>query len=106
MPVAAQATTLAALVPYKAFDQDLPRYGRTAGWVREALNLFEVMPPQRQGKSVSMHRIIAVLQGWDATPAEVKAQMEHSEQAGAAGYVVSLMKIERSWEPRIFKVSP
>lgn len=104
MPVVEQADALAALVPYKAFDQDLPSYGPTAGWVKEALSSFVEMPPKRQGKPVAVQRVIAVLQGWDVTPAEVQAQIERSEEAGAAGYVISLMKIEQSWEPKIFKI--
>ncbi|MEJ7608633.1 MAG: hypothetical protein WKF37_20770 [Bryobacteraceae bacterium] len=62
MPLARESQRLAALVPYKAFDQDLPRYGPTAGWVKSATQSF--MPPLRNGRAISASRILAILQGW------------------------------------------
>lgn len=103
MPLAEQCETLAALVPYRAFQRDLPRYGPTAGWVTHALSSFVEMPPRRQGRPISMNRVVAVLQGWDVTAAQVQAQIQRSREAGAAGHVVARMKIDQSWEPRIVK---
>jgi hypothetical protein len=62
------------------------------------------MPPQRLGRAISPDRVIAVLQGWNVTPAERDAQIQRAEEAGAAGTVVALMKIEQGWEPRILRV--
>ena len=103
MPVAAKCDRLGLLLPYKAFQKDEPRYGPKAGWVKDALSMMSTMPPKRKGKSIPADRLIAVLQGWDVTPEEVKAQIERSSEAGAAGYVVSMVKIEQSWEPRNVK---
>jgi hypothetical protein len=104
MPLARRAEQLAVLVPYKAFDRDQPRYGPTAGWVKFAILSFAEMPPKRQGEAIPANRIIAVLQGWDVSDEEVKAQIQRSAEAGSAGYVVALTKIEQSWTPRIVTV--
>jgi len=104
MPLAHEVQQLAALTPYKAFNRDQPRYGPTAGWVKFAIRSFAEMPPKRQGQAIPAHRIITVLQGWDVSDEEVKSQIQRSEEAGSAGYVVALTKIDQSWTPRIVTV--
>lgn len=104
MPLARRAEQLAVLAPYKAFDRDQPRYGPTAGWVKFAIRSFAEMPPKRGGQAIPANRVIAVLQGWDVSDEEVKAQIQRSAEAGSAGYVVALTKIEQSWTPRIVTV--
>ncbi|MBI3852952.1 MAG: hypothetical protein HY298_22075 [Verrucomicrobia bacterium] len=101
MPLARAAESIGALLPYREFQRDLPLYGPTAGWIKHALNSFSEMPPKRNGTAVPENHLIAVLQGWDVTPEQISAQVARSQEAGAAGYVVSLMKIDQSWEPRI-----
>jgi hypothetical protein len=59
------------------------------------------MPPAHGGKAVPADRLIAILQGYDATADEIAAQIGQAQAAGAAGYVVSHAKIEQSWSPRI-----
>jgi hypothetical protein len=105
MPLARECETLAALLPYRAFGRNDPRYGPTAGWVKQALQSFVEMPPKRDGESLPVHRLIAVLQGWDVSAAERQAQIQRAEESGAAGYLLSLMKIEQGWEPRVVKVA-
>jgi hypothetical protein len=97
MPVARQNQTLAALLPFRAVDRD-------PDWVARALRSFIEMPPKRNGDRVDVNRIIAVLQGWDVSPTEVRVQVRGSQEAGAAGHLLSLMKIEQGWEPRIVQV--
>ena len=106
MPVAAEAETVAALLPYRAFQRDVPLYGPEAGWIRHALQSFSTMPARYNAAGVPAQRLVAVLQGWDVTPEQVAAQIAQAEAAGAAGYVVSHMKINQEWEPRIVKVMP
>lgn len=105
MPLARRSKRIGALVPYKAFDRDLPRYGQPAGWVKSAIQSFVEMPPLRNGQAVSADRIIAILQGWEVTTTEIESQIQRSAEAGSGGYVISLMKIEQDWTPRIFKPS-
>lgn len=106
MPVAAEAETVAALLPYRALERDLPRYGPEAGWIMHALQSFSTMPARYKSTGVPAQRLVAVLQGWDVTPEQVAAQIVQAEAAGAAGYVVSRMKLNQDWEPRIMKVTP
>lgn len=101
MPLAQQADRIGVLALYKAFDRDKPIYGSAAGWVRQAVASFTEMPPQRKGTGVSHSRIIAVLQGWDVTPEQIKAQVERARESGAAGYVIAETRIDQRWEPRI-----
>ena len=64
------------------------------------------MPERYQAPPVLPGRLIAILQGWEVTPGQIKAQIARSVEAGAAGYVVSLMAIEQGWEPRIMQAVP
>ncbi len=105
MPLAEGSETIAALLPYQAFQRDLPHYGLEAAWIKPALAGFTVMPARYEARGVPAQRLVAVLQGWDVTAAQIKTQIARAEDAGAAGWVVSLMKIEQDWEPRIVKVS-
>ncbi len=105
MPLAEQSQQLAVLLPFRAFGRDLRLYGDKAGWTAHALKTFQTMPPRRGGKSIPTKRLIAVLQGWDVTEAEVAAQKKRADEAGAAGYVVSQTKIDQSWQPRLHRLS-
>lgn len=106
MPVAAEAEVVAALLPYRAFQRDLPRYGAEAGWIKTALQSFSTMPTRYKATGVPAERLVAVLQGWDVTPEQVAAQIAQAKAARAAGYVVSQMKLNQDWEPRLLKVKP
>src|SRR5437899_5248056 len=101
-PVAEASETLAALMPYKAFQRDSTNYGATAGWLAQGLNLFATMPLRYEAKPVAAGRIIAVLEGWDATAEEIRSQIEQVQKAGAAGWLVAFVQLEQSWEARVF----
>ena len=103
MPLQATSKRIGVLTPYKAFHRDLPFYDGEAGWISQAIASFATQPAQHGGKSIAASRLIAVLQGWDVTPAEIKAQMENAEQAGVGGLVVAYAKIEQGWQPKIIK---
>ncbi len=102
-PLAERPEPLALLLPFRAFGRDLPHYGDRAGWITEAIDLMRTQPERHSGKPVSPSRFIAVLQGWDVTRREIMAQIAQTRRAGAAGFVVSYVPIEQSWEPRIVK---
>jgi hypothetical protein len=102
MPLAREADTIAALLTYKDLQRDLPRYGPTAGWIIHAIGYFSEMPRRYGASPIAANRILAVLQGWDVTHEQIKAQIARSKEAGAAGYVLSLTKLDQSWQPRIF----
>lgn len=103
-PLAAEADAIGALLLYKEFQQDRPYYKQPAGWTRHALvHGFVEQPAKNGGPKVEPSRLIAVLQGWDVSQAEIAAQIDHARAAGAAGYVVALAKIDQSWTPKIVK---
>lgn len=102
MPVANTCERLAVLAPYKEFQRDTAEYGvATASWVRFAVETFAEMPPRHNGQAIPASRMIAVVQGWDASPEEIRAQRAAAIKAGANGCVVAYAKIEQSWMPRI-----
>lgn len=103
-PLAAEADTLGALLLYKEFGQDGAHYQKLAGWISHALSHgFADQPAKNGGSKIEVSRLIAVLQGWDVSPAEVAAQVERAKAAGAGGYIVALAKIDQSWTPKMVK---
>ena len=100
-PVLEEVDRLGVLLPYKEFRRDLPVYGSKAGWARSALESFETILADGKTPRVRPRGLIAVLQGWDVTRAEIEAQVARAKEAGATGHVVSLLKIEQGWEPRL-----
>ncbi|PYI81547.1 MAG: hypothetical protein DME26_19835 [Verrucomicrobia bacterium] len=104
MPVADQCDTIGVLLPFHAFEKERTAYGDHAEWQKHALTSFIEIPPKRGGKAIPLNRLIAVLQGWDLTPAQQTLQVKQSEDAGVGGYLLALAKIDQSWEPRLLKV--
>ncbi len=102
-PLEEQVDTLAVLLPFRELQRDLPIYGESAGWIKQAVKLFQVMPPKHGGRPVQASRLVAVLQGWDVSPAEIQQQIRMASEAGTSGYVVAFSKIEQGWEPRLAK---
>ncbi len=94
---------LGALVPFKALDRDLPVYKKKAGWITWVLGSYRALPPHKKKKIVEPRQLLAVLQGWNVTEAEIKAQIQRTKDAGAGGYLLSLIEIDQSWEPKIIK---
>lgn len=103
-PLAEQSPTIGALLLYKEFGQDTKHYPQRAGWIGHALQGFQTMPPQNNGKAIVASRLVAVVQGWDVSRDELAAQQKQAETAGAAGWVVAFAKIDQSWSPRIVSV--
>lgn len=101
MPLANEAEQIGVLLTFRGMGRDLARYGLQGGWVRQAFFSFQEMPPKRGGRAVATNRLIAVLQGWDVTPEEQKAQINRCSDAGAGGFIMALERIEQGWEPRI-----
>jgi hypothetical protein len=91
---------------YKQFERDLARYGEVAGWVSFTLNSFSEMPKKRDGVGVTPDRLIAVLQGWNLTDAEIQSQVQQAVQSHAAGWLIALAPIEQSWQPVLLDLPP
>ncbi len=103
MPVADRCPTLGVLLPYRAFQRDLPIYGEAAGWISHAVKSFQTMPAARRGTPIPPARLIAVLQGWDVADEQVALQIKAANDAAVAGYLVAYAEIEQDWQPRILK---
>jgi hypothetical protein len=103
MPVAKAADRIAVLATYRELKRDLPAFKQKAGWVRTAIESFQTMPPRRGGKPVEAKRLIAVVQGWKVTPAEIDEQRKRALEAGAGGLVVSYVRINQDWRPRVVR---
>jgi hypothetical protein len=104
-PVAAQNEAIAVLLPYRAFERDLPRYGKAAGWITSALASFQTMPLRYQVDGYPARRLLPVLQGWDVTPEQIKVQIDRATNAGTAGVIVAFAEIDQSWSPRMFTLT-
>jgi hypothetical protein len=102
-PLAEEVDRVGVLLAYRDFERDLPRYGPEGGWIKEAIRSFETEPVRFGADGVPPNRLIAVVQGWDVMDEEIAAQIKMARESGAAGYVVSRVKIEQSWEPRVVR---
>lgn len=105
-PVTREAPFVGVLLLVGAFDRDLPRYGKPMGWITHALQSFQWMPPKYGAQATPVNRLLPVLQGWDMTPARVRAQLDLAAATGSSGAVVALTRIDQSWSPRLFHLSP
>ena len=47
--------------------------------------------------------LLAVIQGWDVTEAQVEAQISAAKRAGVTKVIVARTRIEQGWQPRIVK---
>jgi hypothetical protein len=103
MPVAAVSPLLGVLATYRVLHRDLPVYKEPAAWVARAVAFFKDMPARYQKEGVAANRLLAIVQGWDVTPAQLDAQMAQAHQAGVKGVVVAYAAIDQGWEPRRFR---
>ena len=101
MPVADSCERIGVLLPFRDFPSALSRTGSNAEWQQHALRSFTEILPQRDGRAIPQGRLIAVLQGWEVNPEQQRTQIRQAEEAGTAGYVMALTKIDQSWEPRL-----
>ncbi len=106
MPVAQECDTLATLCLSRAFGRDRPRHGSAAEWIPRTLASFSTMPSKRGGQSISLERVVAVLEGWDVTEAERQAQVRQCREAEVKSYLIALTPIDQRWESRLVPVPP
>lgn len=101
VPVARDSSQIGVLLPYKAFQRDLPIYRKPAGWITEAMKAFQTIPGRYQQPVVPSSHLIAVLQGWDVTEQQIAQQISVVNGAGAAGYIVAFTELDQSWTPQL-----
>jgi hypothetical protein len=79
------------LCTYKALRRDLPLYGEAAGWLAANIN--------RYGQHGEVRKLVAVIQGWDVSTDEIKAQLDMVSKANVGGYILSLLPLDNSYWP-------
>jgi hypothetical protein len=100
-PLAKQSDWIGVLLPFRDFPAAESNTGPDAEWQIGALKSFMEILPQRGGEAIPQGRVISVRQGWDTTPQQQQTQIQRSEAAGVAGWIVALTKIDQGWEPRM-----
>lgn len=103
LPVARTTKTLAVLTTFRRFERGRPNPKTRPGWIATALESFRTMPRRYKEKGVPADRLIAVVQGWNLSPADIVAQQKQARQAGAAAVVVAFEKIDQSWHPKMVR---
>ena len=101
VPVARDSSQIGVLLPYKAFQRDLPIYRKPAGWITEAMKSFQTMPARYKQPPAPSSRLIAVLQGWDVTDQQIAQQISVASEAGAVGQIVAYTELDQSWSPKL-----
>ena len=84
--------TVGLLALYKVFGRDHPAYGdgTEAAWVGGILDRYRSYDAATP--------IIAVIQGWDVTAEEVRAQRDQAIAHGAVGVLVCGTPVDQSWK--------
>lgn len=67
-----------------------------------ALRSFTEVLPANRGPEIASGRLIAVVPGAELAAGELKRQRGLCRAAGVTNTIVSLTKIDQSWEPRLF----
>jgi hypothetical protein len=102
-PVAEASPQIGVLLPLRDFPGKEPR-DQVGEWQSKALASFAEIVPKRDGPVITPNRLVCVVQGWDVSAEQQKAQIQRALAAGAGGYVVAATRIDQSWEPRLLNV--
>jgi hypothetical protein len=94
-PVVAHAPRVAVLLAHAAL-------GKPESWIARTLDAFAA-EPEKNGADLPSTRTIAVLDGADATPAQIAARVKQARFAHG-GYLVAMIPIEQGFEPRVVAV--
>jgi hypothetical protein len=79
------------LCAYKALGRDVPLYGEQAAWIGANINRYAEHAPRQS--------VIAVLQGWDVSEDEIRAQTKQAASAGASKIILSKLALDQSYWP-------
>ncbi len=76
------------------------------GWLGVIPKSFIEMPQRYQRSGVSADRLVAVIEGWPRgeKTRSIEEQLALLTQAGVGSYLISMMPIEQSWEPRVWNL--
>jgi hypothetical protein len=80
------------LTLYKTLKRDRPEYGGEAAWIGASVERVHQYAPDQ--------RVLTVLEGWNATEAQRRAQIAQARAGGASGYVMALSAVDQSWSAK------
>lgn len=95
--------TVAAAAFTREFDRDRAEYAKQSGWLPAVFDTFRVLASLHGAPVVSFDSLDVVLQGWDDQPEKLKHEIEHAESARVRQVIVSLIKVDQSWQPEKFE---
>ena len=79
------------LCTYKALRRDLPVYGGTGAWVASNIG--------RYGEHAPVTKLMPVIQGWDVSGEEIKAQVDFVSNTSVRGYILGRFPLDNSFWP-------
>lgn len=79
------------LCTYKALRRDLPVYGGTAAWVASNIG--------RYGEHAPVTKLMPVIQGWDVSGEEIKAQVDFVSNTSVRGYILARFPLDNTFWP-------
>ena len=92
------------LATHKELRRQGDEYGPAAGWISQAVDYLDQVPPLHGGASLRHDRLWLVVQGYDLPPDEVKAVRQVAAQTGASAVLVALTRLDQTYEPRVIPV--
>ena len=104
MPMYKEGGIVAPLILPGEFHRLEANWGKDSGWTGHALKSFQMMPPLRGGKAIPADRLIPILQGWDQSLPQIKAQIGQVTLAGSRAYVIAYSRVDQSWNPRMYTI--
>jgi hypothetical protein len=75
---------------HRLFRRTGPEYGGEASWITHII--------RRVHQTAADQPVIAVLEGWNASPTQRAIQKQRAMGGGASGYLMALTDVKQSWE--------
>ncbi|HVC94834.1 MAG TPA: DUF3179 domain-containing (seleno)protein, partial [Pirellulales bacterium] len=92
------------LVTHRELGREGEEYGDTAGWIAQAVDYIDQVPPRHGGIPVAHERLWLVVQGYDVPSATVEAARQAATLTGAGAVLVAQTRLDATYEPRVIAV--
>ncbi|HUY32832.1 MAG TPA: DUF3179 domain-containing (seleno)protein [Pirellulales bacterium] len=89
------------VVTHQELGRDGEEYGATAGWIAQAVEYLDQVPPRHGGSAVAHERLWLVVQGYDLSSDAVGAARRAATLTGAGAVWVALTRLDATYEPRV-----
>ena len=98
-PIASSSSVIGVLLPFQDFQRNVTQGPR---WQKSALESFQKVIPTHGLAPLLPNRLLAVIDGYQRSPREIKTQVDQARELGTGSYLLSLIRIDQSWEPRAY----